>query len=1016
MLLGFGALARGGAAVPVLSITGPPETLDMTRPGHGTAHVHILDHFLSPRSILASDFAVTQRSWQRDARPFDGLAAFRAVVLWDAPRAVVSRDPKAPYALNIDVVPDSVAKELVAFVEGGGALVIAGGVTCYGDGHPRLRSVDGRGEPSREYQSYASSPLAAILPVQIPEGVTLQPFADAQGKRKGIRTVKAEPMVAGLDLAEWGFDAWHKVRAREGAEVLVATEDGDPLVVRWAVKKGRVVCVTPSPRGNALVQGRSNPVWPPEALLWDRCLRWATGQTLPQPERDAEALARYRHAAGDSPRVPPGAVGEYPFGAQIADSTAPANLDGLYLKYYAELGINHLVLSGIRDGMSAAEVDAVTSRFATAAVRHNLYMYVRPRLVDGEQLVQVPPAKWAQRTLPSGSFAYLGEHPRPCPLSPAVIRHAVGRMQAWMPSFAKHPNVRGAFCDGAWVSVLGRRTLAQGDPGIACYSPWANARFRKAAEQKPPPPVYRKPGYVAPEEDPWLRWCQIVRQDPGADYHEAVARAAKEARPAFVLSGYPGGFEGKSDLMVETATLDPLQESELAVLERLDVRAHWRGDADRTALPIRALVGVAPPLDNYIYPESLRLAVGCALAACARGVVLTYSEDLWSPSIQDPARVPLTQEVQRLGRHLAVYGSMYRALRKPPSPVWMLSSWGWLNSFDNYHLLFPEGVTPETAEDVEPASWPLRIADVAVPATLRAGLPVEFVTEKQLLSDDLFTCKAVLLPGLLYCREGVVRNLERYAARGGKVFVDGSTRVRIEGATVLPVDFSKWRAAVAGKDAPAPQFTREGHRRRRALWEKHVAEAVSVLREHVAKAVQPKVRLDGTDGAWRILENGAAQYLLVLNSNVDEARKFTVTVRDVPPVAYGVASGSLLETDETEAGRAFSLELLPGGWRVVAFAQRALRHVRLARPRVERDTLRLSVALFDESRAAFRASVPVRVTLYGADGAAFTLHRATSDGRLTLDVPIAGSVPVPARVAVTELFTGKTVARDVVAR
>jgi len=719
------------------------------------------------------------------------------------------------------------------------------------------------------------------------------------------------------------------------------------------------------------------------------------------------ALAR-GGAVAEPPRVPLAlTLGEFPYGTGYTESEP--RLDDARAKRLAGLGMNFVLAPYPADSAPVAAL-------AASAERHNIYMYMLCTLVDRNDLAKTPPQKWAQ-TFASGQFATEGDtpssrrpatrsdSPRPCPLSPSVIRHAADRMRQYMPAFAGHANIRGVFGTETWVSTLAFRP---GGADIACYSPWANARFRKATDnKKAPPPVFRKPGYVAPEDDLWLRWCQIVRQDCEADYNQAVGRAARKVRPDLLVAGYRGGAEDKTDLLTQYVTPSWALGSELKALERLDVRANWREDTDRSAIPVYAVASRRYSGDSVATPASLRLTVASALGACARGVILDYPKPLWSHAEDADAKL-LVDETRRLGDHLAVYGGMYLALRKPASPVWMLSHWGWVNSFDSYCLLSEGGATPEAARNADLTGWHSSVSRLAVPAALRAGLPVEFVTEKQLMGDGLFACKAVLLPGLLHCRAGVVKNLERYIEQGGKVFVDQSTRVRIEGATTLPVDFSTWRRAqFEGVTGEVAEF--------HAKWRGLVDEAIPILKKHVTDVVKPDVSLDGADGAWRILANGATKYLFVFNSNTDESRKFAVTVRNLPPVAYDVVSGRL-ETKEAEGLRTFELELPAGGWRVVAFAEGALRHLRLARPRLEGNALRLSLALFDDGRERFRAAVPVRITLHGADGAEFTLHRSTSDGALALNVPIAGSAPVPVKVTVTELFTGMSVSQPVIAR
>jgi len=1019
------AASAYGAATPVLCVTETPETTGITYYNGEAAYIYVLDYFLSPKRILADDFAVTQVCWQRTPEPFANLDGYKAIILWDAPRAVKDERKNDPYYSDLEVITDDIAKQLVQFVENGGALIVAGGVTCYGNGHERLGSADYRKGKFRNYLGLANSPLAAVLPVEVPDAVTLQPFTDAKKVRKGIKVVKSDPMVAGIELSQWAFDAYHKVKAKPKAEVLVAAGDGDPLVVRWAVKKGKVVCVTPSPRGNALVKSpnrASNPIWPMEAVLWDRCLRWALGQKLPDQEREAKLVARYRSIVADAPREPLALkLGEFPYGTHVVNAAFPKGIGDLATKYFADLGMNHIVSSGfvhIGTGkgtrMTPEAVDAYVKGYSDALEKHNLCMFIEPAPADGARLAGLDPSEWAQVTLPSGKFAGHYGSPRPCPLSPAVIRYAVDQVERWMPIVARHPRVRGAFCDDEWAWVMGYRNAYEGDPGIGCYSPWANERFKRITGKKAPPPVYREPGYVAPEDDPWLRWCQIIRQDCAADYNAALSKVAKKHRPDFIMSNYPGGFEGKSDIMVEEVYLDCWKESELEAFERLDVRANFREDRRRNQIPIYALIGIfRMPEDKSIYPETLRLTVGACLGAGAKGIILWNSVNLWSPWFQHSGRTALDREAQRLGQYLKKFGPMFLNLTKRESPVWMLSGWFWVNSFDNYYLVPPD---PEGGEDKERPWWQFQINDAAGPAALRAGLPMEFVTEKQLLSDELFKVKAVILPGMLYCREAVVKNLEKYIKQGGKVFVDKSTKVKIEGATVLPLDFSKWHYDIVGGKRPIAPPTEANYRKQRALREAYVDEAIPAIQKRINAVVSPRVTINSPKAAYRMLENGGTTYLFVYNSNVDEGHRFTVWYRDLPGVVYDIAAGKVVPVVEAQGRRRFDVELPAGGWKVLALAPSKLGRVRISRARVLKKRLQLSVMLFDERRRTFSAAVPVKITLAGREGATFTFYRATSEGVLKLEAPIGHSVPMPVSVSVQELFSGRMAEARVSAR
>jgi uncharacterized membrane protein len=1010
------------SGIPVLVVTETPETRGINYVNGEAAAMALLDYFLSPRSILAPDFAVTQAGWQRDERPFAAIDRVRAVLLWDVPRAVRDQRGTDPYYADRDVITDDVAAHLAEFVRAGGGLVVAGGAMCYGSGHERLGSADYRTPNRRQYLGLAGSPLAEILPVEVPDAVTLAAFEDAGHKRPAVSVARPDAMIDGLDLAAWPFEAIHRVRAKEGAEVLVAATDGSPLIVRWAVGKGRVVCVLASPRGGVLVRGAdraASPVWPQEAVLWDRALRWALGLDFAGKDAEAALVAKYEAIIADAPPVPLALVtGAFPYGTHAVDAGLPRSLAPLAMKYFAGLGMNHIVSSGFahvlpdaKDSRGPEAVAAYVSRTAQAAARHNLYVFVEPAPADGARLAGLDPKEWAQVTQPGGKFALHYGQPRPCPMSPAVLVHAAEQMQRWAAVLAGEPRVRGALCDDEYAWVMGYRTAYEGDPGLACYAPWAAERFKKATGLDVPTPVYREPGYVMPEGDPFLRWCEVMRQDPFAEYNAALVAAARKGRPDLLVSNYPGGFEGTADFAIEEVYLDCWKESELEAFERLDVRANFRADRPRRDFPITALIGVfRMPETKSAYPESVRLTAGASLAAGARGMILWNAMNLWAPWFQHPGRDALEAEAKRLGAYLERFGPMHLVLERPESDVWMLSGWFWVNTFDNLLLVPP---APGGGPDKERPWWHFQTSDVAGPAAMRAGLPVEFVTEKQLMSDALMDRKAVLLPGFIYAREAVVRNLERYAAAGGKVFLDQSARVKIEGATVLPVDLGRWHADIAAGKRPIAEPCEANYRKHRAMREAYIDEAARVMREAVTPAVGPRVRLEGAAGAVAWMTNGAARYLYVFNTNTDGPERFTVRCRDVPPVIIDVEAGEAVRAVESDGERRFHVYLPPGGWRVFAMLPAAIRGVRIAARRADGGPVTVSAEIIDEAGERLRAAVPLEITLAAEDGRTLALHAAASEGVVEKVIPVEGAVPPPRTVLVRELLSGREARAEV---
>ena len=999
-------LTAEAAKFKVLCVSDTPETNESNYYQNAASFVYQMHYFLSPKDILADDFAVEQIGWLGADKMLAQADKYDAVIIWDAPCYIKdSRGYEAWYS-DLTVVSDDTARKLVQYVKAGGALVLAGGSASYGNGHEMLGSTNTKQKYLRKYFGFAQSPLAQALPVEIPDAPTLQPFAEKSKRHMFFKAVQSDPIILGLDYNHWGVDAYHQVKAKQGAAVPLVASNGDPLLARWQFGQGRVICVLAAPICNNFVAGSvdklSNPLWPNEAILWDRVLRWCLGVEYNEAAEDA-AVAKYRRIIANPPAVPlQVTLQEYPFVAHALDIAIPGNLQDLAMKYFNVLKFNQLVMQGT--SLRGAIRDFFKS-YAQSLANNSLVAYLHPDLCAEAAAQKLPPEQWAQVALPSGKYPMWYGTPWPDPFSAVTIGSAVKTVDSYMPQVKDFPRILGAFYDDEWAWVMGYINPYQpGGQALGNYSPSAKEYYKKLTGQDAPAPVYHAPGYVAPEDDPFLKWCQVIRQDGYKYYNEKVRAAHKKYRPDFVLSNYPGGFEGNLSLMIEEVYLDCWKESELETIERMDVRPNFREDTLRTKYPTWALIGIfRMPEDKSMYPESMRLTVGLCLGSGAKGVILWNSVNLWAPFLQIVGRDPLDAEAVRLGQYLEKFGPMFLNLEKAPADVWMLSSWYWVNSFDNYFHIPPPGAQ----KDKEFTWWPFQVSDTAGPSALRAGLYTEFVTEKQLMSDDIYKKRAIILPALLYCRQAVVDKLEDYIAKGGKVFVDEATKVQIKGATVMPgVDYSKWHFDIANGKRPISEPTEANYRKHRALQNSYTNAFIPIIKQTVGKVAQPAVTIDNTAGLYTLMANGEAKYLFIYNSNTDVAQTFKVTLKTLKGNIYDIAAGTKLNF--FPFSRTFTVKLPAGGWRVYAVTPNQPSRVAVDDVQLNNAKLSLALRVLDGSGKLVNAAVPVKITLRGADGRSWTVYRATNRGELKLDLTCTGALPLPQAVEIEEMFSGES--------
>lgn len=997
----IGLLALGGAPAiaktRVLCITDVAQAAEPNYYQTVAASLYIQDYYFSPAKILSDEFEVVQVPWIDAAASLSDLSSYRAVILWDAPLRIEDDRDNDPHYRNLAVLSDA-ADRIAKWVNDGGALITAGGVTSYGDGHADLGVY--RANKTRRYIGWGKSVLAHVLPVEIPEGVSLTPW--------GKRTLVAHdsPITRGLNFADWNAQAFHKLVAKPNATVDLAASEGEPLIARWASGKGKVVTVALAPRANLLVvRGkdlREVPInWSGEAVLWERALRWSLDLPALDDAKEASLRQAYASRIADPKPIPRAwKLSEFPYGTHVLQQALPKQSEELWLQYFHDGGFDFFVTQN-----GSFTNGAYAKARAELMDRKNLYGFVHTDFAHALRKQKAKPEDYAQVVMPSGKFALHYGDPSPDPHCPAVVEAAADEMKHLAQTIAPYPSIRGVVFEDEWAWVAAYRNPYEKSQGVGSFSPFANALYKEKTGRDVPKVVYREPGYVAPENDDFLQWCLTVRADAFANYNRAVSDAAKPFRSDLLLTNYPGGFEGNLDVMLEEFYLDCWKESELEALERIDARANYREDGDRTKHPVWGLLGIfRMPEDKSIYPESLRLIAGVGLGGGAKGLILWNAANLWTPNMQHPGRDSLEVEARRLGDYLDRFGPMLLNLKKTRSDVWITTSWMWLNSYDAYLHIPPEG---KDAHPEPETPWRLfQVNDIAGPAVMRAGMYSEFVTEKQLMSDELMKRKVLLLPGLTYCRQGAVDNIEKFIKQGGKVFVDQSAKVKIEGATVLPIDFAEWHRMISAGERPIVSPTEAVYRRHRAMREGLINRAIGAL-DPVLKAANPNVTIDSTEAAHTFLEHGQTKYLFVYNTNTDRGQTLHVTLRDLPSVIIDIeTSQQVTATPELKGEVGVDLTLPAGGWKVLALTPAAPQRVTL-RASAQAQALQMSVSVIAGDKP-ISASVPIEITLKTARGDV-TLWRATSEGTLQLDLPLTPDMLPVSAVRVKELFGGQSV-------
>lgn len=1022
--------------IRVLCVADIPEVRDPRYFNARGSYLHVTLRYLGLPAIVGDGVEVTTVGWLEADTALRNLQGYDTVVLYDAPRRIEDSRGGDPYYETRVVVGEEAIASLRAYVESGGGLIVGGGVTGFGDGPKPLGVADNRKGAVRRYFGFDGSSLEAWLPVDVPEGETLTTLP---GKRPAERFTLTRPhaLVEGLAWDRCAAEAFHRVtldpEAEAGAmppadatgvsdsadarpadaEVVLAAADGSPLLVLATRGRGRVACMMFTARGNLLVrpQRLRDPRWEDDAVLWDRLIRWSAGRDFGDASHDARLRQSYAAATRALTPLPVSLLEEaFPYALHQGRHGFLLQQPDLALAYARDLGFTHVVFQRLMTRPRQRDYDLTALNDALR--NHRLLGVLHIDATDAARHDDVDPAEYAQVTQPSGRFALHYGQPKPDPFSPVMTEHALEKFEAYLRQVAPHRQFVGVVAEDEWTWVTGYRGPGEeGGLSIGNYSPSANAYYRQATGTEVPMPVYRTPGHIMAENDPWLRWVQLIRQDGYRVYNTKMQEHKRRFAPWLRLSNYPGGFDGTLDFMVEEVYLDCWRESELEALERIDVRANARGDRTRRGQEIWALLGCfRMPEDKSIYPATLRLTAGVSLGAGAKGLILWNAVNLWAPYKQHPGRGALEDEAQRLGRWLERFGPLLSELEKVPANVWIASGWFWVNSWDSL-LLVP---SPDPGNQQGQSPWRMiQVSDLTGPPMMRAGMYVEHVTERQLLDDALFDQEAVLLGGMWYARQAVVDRLEEYIRRGGIVFVDESNRVEVRGAIELPVNLSAWYEHVAAGNRPIKRPTEETYVKARVEREAMVEHVAAVFRRHITPRVRRSVVIDDAKTAHTRLRHGDAEYVFIFNTDIDAPREVVVGFETPPRVVYPLPQvgdsldaivPGVLPADTT--GR-YPVPLHEGGWRVLALLPNAIEAVRLPQCSLDDATLRLRARVVDVQERAVDAVIPLRITLRDADGSeALTLYRATRHGVLDLTLPIETDLLRPETIEVKDLLSG----------
>ncbi|MEI6033051.1 MAG: hypothetical protein WCS65_02070 [Verrucomicrobiae bacterium] len=1012
LYLVLGAFAMKGLAEPAkekVSVLVCTEWQDAN--GRCSSVTHALNRFVPMRAMVSDRFRIFETDSYGLAK--EDLSRYDVIVLWDFPRAL-TKEGGAPEEGTRTILSADQERDLLDFVEKGGGLILEGGAnTILSEKSPQ------GGNPQfglTFFHGFKNAILDQILPGQL------------EGK--------------------------DSLKIRDGAAALPGFEDfgspaQKPTVIGWGKGAGRVGLVCWEGRDNAgkplagkiALKGglrRLGAAWSQEPVLWDRLLRWASASKEPTSGPDSEKLlaSHYEDLVSTPKTLPPieWTAGEYPYMIWVMSMSDP-----LTFKYFKDLGFNRVSMHTAdwveKNGIPALKSSAANGLWYYPNIDAILFDKVQNTYFKNkewkkgdpeETMWSVPLDDWNgkfQDGSPARRYGLWGS-----PFSPLMVETSKKDLQETVGKYLSLadkkdvPYLKGYLMDDeqTWYLPTGYG-YAGGKPGlIADYSKFANDYFKKQTGKDAPLPVYREPGYVAPAGDLWLKWVELIRMRGFVPFCQEMCKAIKEKQPGALTGYFGGGFWGEGDIIIDEYYHQMWKEDILKTMSTTDLGFARQNDllGEKTQYWAEIFCTKSPGCfggnkGSAIDAEQLRLTAGLAFSRGLKGLIIWETPYLWE--MQQPGAETLDKEVQKIGVFLQRYGPMLQLLKREIPPVWYLGGWLHCNSFDQYRWL-----TPEIGKSPDP-SFPWRqfqIDDIAFPALIRAQVQAASVTEQQLMSDELMKRKAVVLPSLQYCRQEVVDNLKKFMAQGGLVFTDQSSPVKIDGATVLPCRFDAWYGDVndgkrlGGRGLNNTSSDDVSNARR----ECRIRDLIPTIQKEISSKIVPEITVkhneaDFWDGFASTMTNGDCKYVFVFNNDVKFGRVMNVQMKTNPGTLYDLLDAKLVEVAAKPGTFSFKSQLDAGGWKIYLAAPKPLAAFEVEGFAIAGGTLQAKGKLKDADGNLFKAAVPVRIQITGAERT-HTLYRSTNEGEGTFNIPLGDYFGKISRVEFTELLTGKSITKD----
>ncbi len=938
-----------------------------------------LNEFVPVEDMVADDIDVVRTRPMFAGQYINKLSDFHVIILWDVPYvSTIGYDKAGTQTKKVTEIPGDFINAVKSFVFNGGGLVIFGGTErVFTEG----TSISSPAGSYIVYEGYFGSPLEQLLPLEYyPDGIGVK--EDSQDVHTGrlSRAFRRHP--------------------------------DKPVTGGMMFGSGRVFAATWDDRRRGLT-------WTFEAPVWNNAIYWAAKRQydyVDSRER-SQLIDNYYESLRVESKSPPANWVQRSFPFMLL--TDIENITPLKTAYFRAVGFNRISFWGgwkFPEGIEAAD--------EAAAQGLGVYPYIgvlQPLLLQSYLQRQYPeePSRW-KPTYHDGSFVQSPYSVTPFAttvrsLSSQLLTEMV---QEYSENTDHSDYLLGYLLDNEQTSSMDydfKRGM------VATHDDYADNHFKQLTSRPVPNPEYFGTGYIAPDGDIWLKWVKEIRIKGWTDYCSEVTAGLKDASPDSQFGYLFGAFWGGADFFVDQYYQKLHNQNVLTTSLRADVAFARFNDLEGEITPYWAeilLSGVTGSEEfsgaEALTPEQLDLTVGLAISRGLKGLILWNPGRMWKEPASSPGM--LESKVMQIGDFLKTHGPMLEKLRRKQCDVWYLGSWVNPNSFDHYHFIAALGNGPEKDDPI----WPwyrMHVDDVAWPALLRANVPVTGVIEAQLMSDELFTKKAVIIPALQYCRQEVTDNLEQFILAGGKVYTDRSTKVKIEGAQVLPLDFDLWHKKILSQNLPdvvtSGDPVDEFSDRQR---EQIISDFVPVLENSITNSLTADVKTVSEGSRLNyalhsVLQNGTVDYLFVLNSDFSSPQRVVVTLASDPGIVVDMKQTKEVDVEKAQDKWRFTAELQAGGWKLYMLNKKRISGVDIFNCSVINNSLYTGVVTLDSNKSIYTGAVPLKVDIQGEDSTV-TFYTTTDKGIADIELPLEDYVSGLVKVTVTELVNNHSESFD----